>query len=416
MNGGTNGGTRGSNYYNNYNNYYNNPMNQPRNLIPAFPESAATNQQILAALAEGTGGFTIFNSNDLLAGLERIGREQDEFYLLGYVPAASSEGTCHTLKVKLNHGGGMRVRSRSGYCNAKPQNILEGTPIEKQLEMHAKETAAGSIRAQFQAPYFYTGADVARVDVAMDIPPESFHLEKEKGKYTGNLNIIGIAYKADGTIGARFSDQVKLDMEKDEWKKFEKVPYHYSNQFDAAPGSYNLTIVLSTGAETFGKMESPLKIDSYDGKQFSISPAVMTNETQPVSALAGSADLDAALLEDRTPLVSKGIQFMPLAENHFKKSDRVAVYSEVYEPLLASDNPPQVVVGYKLFDESNKEVFFTGTAPADEFLQKGSPMAPIGMMVMVKDLSPGSYRVILMAADSAGRQASARTADFDVTE
>ena len=415
INGGTNGG-RGSNYYNNYNNFNNNPLNQPRNLIPAFPESAATNQQILAALAEGTGGFTIFNSNDLLAGLQRIGREQDEFYLLGYVPAASSEGTCHTLKVKLNHGGGMRVRSRSGYCNAKPQNILEGTPIEKQLEMHAKEPAAGSIRAQFQAPYFYTGADVARVDVAMDIPPESFHLEKEKGKYTGNLNIIGIAYKPDGSIGARFSDQVKLDMEKDEWKKFEKVPYHYSNQFDAAPGSYNLTIVLSTGAETFGKMESPLKIDSYDGKQFSISPAVMTNETQPVSALAGSADLDAALLEDRTPLVSKGVQFMPLAQNHFKQSDKVAVYSEIYEPLLASDSPPQVVVGYKLFDESNKEVFFTGNVGTAEFIQKGNPVIPVGLKVPLNELAPGKYRLVMLAIDGAGRVAPQRTTEFDVSK
>jgi hypothetical protein len=36
------------------------------------------------------------------------------------------------------------------------------------------------------------------------------------------------------------------------------------------------------------------------------------------------------------------------------------------------------------------------------------------MVVMVKDLSPGSYRLILMAADSGGRQAPARMADFDI--
>jgi hypothetical protein len=36
------------------------------------------------------------------------------------------------------------------------------------------------------------------------------------------------------------------------------------------------------------------------------------------------------------------------------------------------------------------------------------------MMVVVKDLAPGSYRVVLMAADSGGRQAPARMADFDI--
>jgi len=89
-----------------------------------LPLSAVPNQQILAALAEGTGGFTIFNTNDLLGGLQRIASEQNEFYLLGYVPPETAEGSCHTLKVKLNHGGGMNVRARTGYCNSRSANVL----------------------------------------------------------------------------------------------------------------------------------------------------------------------------------------------------------------------------------------------------------------------------------------------------
>src|SRR5260370_412440 len=134
---------------------------RPRRIVPTFPPSASTNQQILAGLAEGTGGFTIFNTNDLLAGLERIGREQNEFYILGYVPPDSAEGTCHTLKVKLNRGG-MNVRSRSGYCNTKTANVLERKPFEKQLESHATGSQAGSIHGVLQTPYFYTAPDTAR--------------------------------------------------------------------------------------------------------------------------------------------------------------------------------------------------------------------------------------------------------------
>src|SRR3989475_294597 len=133
--GGTGGGTRGGSY-NPTSNYNNSPYSQPRTIVPPFPTSASTNQQILAALAEGTGGFTIFNTNDLLAGLERIGREQNEFYILGYVPSDTPEGSCHTLKVKLNRGG-LLARSRSGYCNTRSANVLEGKPLEKQLESHA---------------------------------------------------------------------------------------------------------------------------------------------------------------------------------------------------------------------------------------------------------------------------------------
>jgi len=42
-------------------------MNQPRSIVPPFPPSATTNQQVMYALASGTGGFPILNSNDLLA-------------------------------------------------------------------------------------------------------------------------------------------------------------------------------------------------------------------------------------------------------------------------------------------------------------------------------------------------------------
>src|SRR5207245_9045016 len=93
---------------------------------------------------------------------------------------------------------------------------------------------------------------------------------KEKGEYRANLNVLGIAYRADGTVGARFSDTVNLDLEKDEWKEFTKLPYRYENQFDAASGAYKLTIVLSAGGDAFGKFESPLTIDAYDGKHLSL--------------------------------------------------------------------------------------------------------------------------------------------------
>jgi len=108
---------------------------------------------------------------------------------------------------------------------------------------------------------------------------------------------------------------------------------------------------------------------------------------------------------------------VPLPVNRFKKTDRVILYSEVYDTLLIGEKPPRIAIGYKIQERAtNKEVFFTGSQPADDFLQKGSPVVPIGLMVMVKDLAPGSYRVTLLAADSAGRQAPARTVDFDVTE
>ena len=417
--GGSGGGGRGGSggptgSPGNLNSNYVNPLANTRSIVPQFPTTAATNQQILAALAEGTGGFTIFNTNDLLAGLERIGREQNEFYILGYSPTDTPEGSCHTLKVKMNRGG-MNVRARSGYCNVRTANVLEGKPLEKQLEAHAAGTQPGSIHGALELPFFYTAPNTARVNLAMEIPPDSFQFNKEKGKYHASLNVLGIAYRPDGTMGAKFSDTVNLDLEKDEWKEFTKGSYHYENQFDASPGNYKLTVVLSAGGDAFGKFESPLSIDAYDGKNFTLGGVALTNSVQKLNDIPET--LDAALLEDRTPLVVKGMQILPSGSNRFKHTDNVVVYTEVYEPLLTAEKPPVVGVGYTIFERaSNNKVFSTGAVHADDFIQKGNPVIPVGLKVKVDGLKPGSYRLMMQAVDSLQHHAPDRVVDFDITE
>jgi VWFA-related protein len=410
--GGTTGTTGGGSPVN-PGSYYNNPANQPRTIVPPMPTMVADNQQILLALAQGTGGFAIYNTNDLLGGLNRIGREQNEFYILGYVPQASTEGACHTLKVKVNRGG-TEVRSRSGYCDTRPADPLEGKPVEKQMEVQAASTQPGSIQGAMQVPYFYSAPNIARVNVALDLPGDSLVFNKEKGKYHSNVNVLGIAYRADGTIGARFSDTLDLDLEKDEMKEFAKQPYHYQNQFDAAPGTYKLTIVFSAGSDHFGKFETPLKIDPYDGKKITLGGVVLSNNLQRVDQI--SSQMDANLVEDRTPLIIQGLQVTPAASYQFKKSDNVVLYSELYAPVLKTEKPPQIGAGYTIYDKAtNKQVFTTGPVSLDNYIQKGNAVVPFGMKLPVKDLAPGTYRLVLEGMDAANNRAPSKNAEFTIT-
>jgi len=387
-------------------------LNQPAVIVPHIPPMAAQNQQVMQMLADGTGGFAIYNTNDLLGGLQRIAAEMNQFYVLGYVPRESAEGSCHTLKVKLNQGG-MEVRSRSGYCNVRPVNPLDGKPIEKQMEAQASGSTAGTIHATMQAPYFYSAPNVARVDLSMEIPGDALVFNKDKGKYHANVNILGIAYKPDGSVGARFSDKLDMEMEKDQWKEFTKGPYRYQNQFDAAPGTYKLSVVLSSGGEGFAKMEIPLQIDSYDGNKFTLGGVVLSTNAQPVDQIP--TEVDASLLEDRKPLIVRGMQITPAASYQFKKTDWITLYSEVYEPLLKTE-PTKVLTAYRIFDKTtNQQVFFTGGVPMDSFIEKGNPVVPFALKVETKDLAPGSYRLVLLAVDGKNAQAPQRPVEFTLT-
>ena len=107
-------------------------------------------------------------------------------------------------------------------------------------------------------------------------------------------------------------------------------------------------MVLSAGGESFGRYESPLVIDPYDGKHLALSTIALSNNVQKVADLG--AGMDAALLEDRTPLVSRGMQITPSATNRFKRDDKVGLYAEIYEPLEATDKPVELTVGYRVVD------------------------------------------------------------------
>ncbi len=229
--------------------------------------------------------------------------------------------------------------SGRGVAIAAPSRLICSQELRSKRIWRIARTAsvAGNVNASMKLPFFYTSPNTARVDVAMEIPPGALKFEKEKGKLHSAMNVLGIAYAADGTVAAKFSDTATFDFEnKKEVEAFQEQPVHYENQFDVASGQYNLKVVFSSGGESFGKLQMPLVVDPYDDKKFGISAVALSRKFHRVADL--DVGLDAALLEDKTPLVSAGMQVTPSGSNIFKKTEPAAVYVEIYEPLLLEPN------------------------------------------------------------------------------
>ena len=409
--GGTGGGGRGGGGTINGGNNGNPNGIQPRAIVPPIPESTAANQQALYMLAEGTGGFPIFNTNDLFAGLQKIANEQNEYYLLGYVPPNSTDGSCHTLKVKVERSG-TNVRARSGFCNVRPTDILAGKPIEKELETRTAASVPVT-EGSLEAPYFYTSKNEARVFMAMEIPSATIDFPKVKGKYHAEINILGVAYRPDGSEASKFSDQLTMDFEKEELQKFLQSPMRYQNQFSVAPGQYRLTVVLSGGAQKFGKYETPLVVEPYDGKSFSLSGLAFSNEMYKVSANSG--DLDADLLADRMSMLVQGVELIPSGSNRFKKTDKVVLYAQIYDPRLADPDPPVVGCQYVVIDQkTEKKILSTGRFSVAPFVQKGNPVVPVALKVPVDTFPPGNYRIEMEAGNAGGAVSHTRIATFQM--
>jgi VWFA-related protein len=95
----------------------------PRNAVyesQAQPLSMSLNQDIMAELADGTGGTFFHDSNDLQGGLKLLTAAPEFVYLLQFsLDNVKPDGTYHRLRVKVDKEG-LHLQARRGYFAPKP--------------------------------------------------------------------------------------------------------------------------------------------------------------------------------------------------------------------------------------------------------------------------------------------------------
>jgi VWFA-related protein len=391
---------------------------------PLFTMSAGANRQaaegdlsapsppsdVLFGLAQGTGGFVVSSPDKLADDMNRVGKEESQYYILSYLPASTSQpGACHALKVAVDRGGS-HVRARTSYCDTVTPEVVTGTPTERDLEARLNANATPTVPATMQTPYFYVAANTARVDLALDIPGAGIKFAKDKGKFAAVLNLIGIAYLPDNGVAARFNDTRKVTLDNQQQvDDFASRPYHFEKQFEMASGKFDLKVAFSSSAAGFGKVETPATIDPWDPSKFLLSGLALSQSTHPAAA-AGFGDVD--LFGDQVPLNANGVQFIPAGTNRLQKSQKSYIYGEIYEPALKDD--PGLGTQLTLLNAKTGEIIgrsgVTGLKPGTI---PGTSAVPFGITLPTDQLAPGSYTAELTVLDAAGNH-SMRRIDFEL--
>jgi len=304
------------------------------------------------------------------------------------------------------------VRARSAYCSLRSPDLLAGTPAGERLEARLMDSTPGNGGGFVEAPYFYTAEDAARVNIALEIPIADLSFEKSKtGRMLATVRILGVAYRPDGAVAARFSDSARLDLDTQQLEAMRQRTFHHENQIEMATGAYKVKIVYSAAENKFGRMEIPLSIEAYDGKEFTLSALALSNDirTAPASAIGSTP------AEDQTPLIAEGLLIVPSGSNRFRRGDRAVLYAEAYEAPFGDATPPEVAVILKIKDRmSGAEKDNSGLIRVSGPGLWERTKVKVGLRLPLEKIGPGAYRVELTAYDSAGRKTPVRTTDLDV--
>ncbi len=438
-----------NNNINNANNVFNRQNNRMNSMRTIIPDTLGS-QDGLYALANGTGGFVIVNTNDMLGGLTKIGQEQNEYYLLGYSPSKELEpGKCHTLRVKVDQSGSS-VRYRTGYCDAKPLDVLSGTSTERDLESRMTSTTISSASATMQTPFYYIAPNTARVNITMEIPAAGVVFTKGKGGLMhASVPVLGIAKLPTGGTAARFSDTIPFDLaDKKAVEAFQQTTIHYEKQIEIASGAYDVNVIFGLGKDSFGKLKAPLTVEAWNPQQFGVGSIALSKSILTGEAVASG--LDSTILEGKVPMIVGNIQVVPTGSTTFKKSGPGFFYTEIYSPMLlqpidekpaeakpadakpaeakpaeakADDKPnaPKVetdpaklrnIFGTRIVMADAKTgaiKYDTGLQRFDANVPPGSGTVPIGMKIPLDKVEPGTYKLYFQAVDAQNHQSARYT-------
>ena len=173
-------------------------------------DGAGQSNQGLFLLANATGGTVFKNTNDMKSNFDKLARQHEVVYVLGFNAPTGSAGKLHDLKVKLVNVPGGRVQHRLGYVEAGKENELQRTLTTAEIVMNdipQEDVAVAAIAAAF--PVSPTNA---QVPVILEISGPD--LVKHAVKNVVNTEIFVYAFDQDGVVRDSLFQRLGLEVDK----------------------------------------------------------------------------------------------------------------------------------------------------------------------------------------------------------
>lgn len=208
----------------------------------------------LFLLANATGGTVFQNSNDISSEFDKLTRQHEVVYVLGFHAPAGRAGQFHELKVKLtNAPAGARVQHRGGYYDAGSESNIERALTT--AEIIVNDLPADDIAVAAMAAPFPTGGPKAQVPVVLEIGGDT--IIKHAKNDTATADIFVYAFDADGIVRDSLHQRVALDLKKVR-ERLDASGIRFYGTLHLDPGTYavkNLVRIIESDAKGYQRVD-----------------------------------------------------------------------------------------------------------------------------------------------------------------
>ena len=210
----------------------------------AYNDEAARSSDILAELADGTGG-TVHNDNGFEEGLKELAARPEYVYVLGFSPDnLKLDGTYHALKVKLKEAAKFDIEARRGYW--APSHAVD--PAEASKE-ELKETLfsrdeISDIPLDLHAEFFKPSGAKAEISVVAHLDAKVLKFRKAEERNNDTLTVVTGLFDQNGNYISGIERVVELRLRDQSLQVLQGSGMSVEQSFSVSPGRYIVRVVV----------------------------------------------------------------------------------------------------------------------------------------------------------------------------
>jgi VWFA-related protein len=207
-------------------------------------DSVVAEDDILAEIADGTGGTSFHNNNDYSEGLRRTSAAPEFIYLLGFSPQnLKYDGSFHSVRVALKPKD-LSMQARRGYYAPKHAvNEAEQAKQEIREAVFSREEMQ-EFPVEIQTQFFKPAADAAKLSILAHIDLKTLRFQKAAGLNHDTLTIVSSLFDRNGNILGATERAVAMHLKEDTFAARVATGINVKASFDVKPGKYVVRVVV----------------------------------------------------------------------------------------------------------------------------------------------------------------------------
>lgn len=218
---------------------------------------ASAQADVLAVLANSTGGTFFHNNNDMDEGFRRVADAAESYYILGFTPQnLKMDGKFHTLKVDLKVHEKYDLQARRGYYAPNhAEDAAEEAKRDIQDELLSNEELH-DLPVELHTQFFKPTDDTAKLTVLAHVDVKRLRYKKAEGRNENEVTIVMAVFDRNGNFLQ--GNQKLMEMRwKDETLQGKLGPgVTLKTSFDVKPGNYMVRLVARDSEEQLISAES----------------------------------------------------------------------------------------------------------------------------------------------------------------